>query len=90
MSDQNQRGMASELLRKLVESEINAGFIFVDVARGDYKAAKFPEGNAALSKAEAIYAQASELAREVSIKATADRLRELRSAIDILMSGMIR
>jgi len=59
-------------------------------ARSAYRAAKFSDASAALSKAEAIYAQASELAQEsgaVNIQATADRLRELRSAIDHLMSG---
>ncbi len=88
--DPSDRSLPQQLLARLIESEINSALIFVAVARNAYRAAKFSDASAALSKAEAIYAQASELAHDsgaVNSQATADRLRELRSAIDHLMSG---
>jgi hypothetical protein len=87
------RDITQKLLVGLIENEINSAFIFVAVARSGYRAAKFSDGNAALSKAEAIYAQASELARDgcgAAEEAIADRLRELRLAIDCLMSGDVQ
>ncbi len=91
-SDMGLRQITQRLLVGLVENEINSAFIFVAVARTAYLAAKFSDGNAALSKAEAIYAQARELARDScgeSQQAIADRLSELRLAIDALMTGEI-
>jgi hypothetical protein len=88
--DPADKSLPQQLLARLIESEINSALIFVAVARTAYRAAKFSDASAALSKAEAIYAQASELAHDsgaVNIQATADHLRELRSAIDYLMSG---
>ena len=84
------RDITQKLLAGLIENEINSAFIFVAVARTAYRAAQFCDGNAALSKAEAIYAQASELARDSCGEgqpAIADRLRELQLAIDALMKG---
>ena len=83
------RQITQKLLVGLIENEINAAFIFVAVARTAYSAINFPEGDSALSKAEAIYVQASELAHETCGEAQlafADRLRELRQAIDGVMT----
>jgi hypothetical protein len=78
-------------MERLIENEINSALIFVAVARIDYLSARFSDGDAALAKAEAFYAQASELARDSSStktnQAIADSLRELRSAIDTLRCG---
>jgi flagellin-specific chaperone FliS len=82
--------LEQKLLVALIENEINAAFIFVAVARTAYRAAHFSDGNEALSKAEAIYVQASELARdsnEETKQAIADRFRELRQALDGLMQS---
>lgn len=84
------REITQKLLAGLIENEINAAFIFLAVARESNSALNFSEGNSALSKAEAIYVQASELARDASGEAQlafADRLRELRLAIDGLRSS---
>jgi hypothetical protein len=89
-SDTGLRQITQKLLVALVENEINSAFIFVAVARTAYLASKFSDGNAALSKAEAIYAQASELAHDScgeAQQAIADRLCELRLAIDSLITG---
>jgi len=87
MSDKR---LTHRLLARLIENEINSALLFVAVARNAYDAAQFSEGDASLSKAEAIYAQASELAQDIGMEnkqATADHLRELRLAIDSLKSG---
>ena len=84
------RQITQKLLVGLIENEINSAFIFAAVARTAFLAAKFSDGNAALSKAEAIYAQASELAHDgcgEAQQAIADHLRELRLTIDGLMTG---
>lgn len=86
----NLREVAERLLRGLIENEINSALIFVAVARTAFRAAEFSDGNAALSKAEAIYAQAKELAHDsspASQQAIADSLRELRRSIDDLLLG---
>ena len=83
------RDVTQKLLAALIDNEINSAFIFVAVAKTAYRAAQFSDGNSALSKAEAIYAQASELARDScgnEQPAIADRLRELRQAVDALRS----
>jgi len=84
------REITKELVERLIENEIDAAFFFLDVARNDFRAETFSDGDAALSKAEAIYLQASELAREGSggnsNQAIADSLRELRSTIDVVKS----
>lgn len=84
------RQITQKLLVGLIENEINSALIFVAVARSAFLAAKFSDGNLALSKAEVIYTQARELARDNcgdSQQAIADRLRELRMAIDGLITG---
>lgn len=91
-ADSGLRQITQKLLVGLIESEINSAFIFVAVARTAFLAAKFSDGNDALSKAEAIYAQASELARDncgLAQQAIADHLRELRLAIDHLITGEV-
>jgi hypothetical protein len=89
-TDTGLRQITQRLLVALIENEINSAFIFVAVARTAFLASKFSDGNTALSKAEAIYAQASELAHDSCGEAQqsiADRLRELRLTIDGLMTG---
>ena len=84
------RQITQKLLAGLIENEINSAFLFVAVARTAYLAINISDGNSALSKAEAIYGQACELARDScgeSQQAIADRLRELRLAIDALIAG---
>jgi hypothetical protein len=91
-SDTGLRDITKTLLIWLIESEINSAFIFVAVARTAYLAANFSDGNTARSKAEAIYLQASELARDScgeAQQAIADHLRDLRQAIDGLMTGEV-
>ncbi len=89
--DTGLRDITQKLLVALIESEINSAFIFfVAVARTAYLAADFSAGNAAISKAGAIYLQASELSRDISgeaLQAIADSLGELRQAIDGVMTG---
>ena len=82
--------LSHDLLLKLIENEINVALMFVAVAGSAYRAAKFSEGNAALSKAEAIHVQASELAEGAKTeekKIISKRLQELKAAIDWLMTG---
>ena len=89
-SDSGLRQITQKLLVGLIENEINSAFIFVAVAKTAYSASTFSDGNSALSKAEAIYAQAKELAQDSCgdhQQAIADRLRELRLAIDAIMTG---
>lgn len=89
-SDTGLRQITQKLLAALIENEINSAFIFVAVARTAFLASKFSDGNSALSKAEAIYAQASELAQDgcgEAQQAITDHLRELRLAIDGLITG---
>jgi hypothetical protein len=89
-SDRGLRQVTQKLLVALIENEVNSALIFVAVARAAYLATKFGDGNAALSKAEAICAQASELARDGCGDAhqmIADRLRELRLAIDATVAA---
>jgi len=89
-SDTGLRQITQKLLVGLIENEINSAFIFVAVARTAYSVSKFSDGNSALSKAEAIYAQANELAQDSCgdhQQAIADHLRELRLAIDAIMVG---
>jgi hypothetical protein len=84
------RQITQKLLVGLIENEINSAFIFVAVARSAFLAAKFSDGNLALSKAEVIYTQARELARDScgdSQQAIADHLGELRLAIDGLITS---
>jgi hypothetical protein len=81
------QNITRELMLRLIENETNSAFIFAATARTAYRAAEFSEGNAALSKAEAIYVQASELARDGGVErdqATAERISELRAVIDVL------
>ena len=85
-----QSSVAHEMIVRLIESEINAAYIFVNVAENCYRCGNLLEGTAALSKAEAIYAQASTLAQDNGTQATADSLRELRRAIDGLASTQVR
>ena len=82
--------LSHDLLLKLIENEINVALMFVAVARNAYRAAKFSEGNSALSKAEAIHVQASELAegaKKEEKQKISSRLQELKAAIDWLMTG---
>jgi hypothetical protein len=89
-SDPSDQSLTQRLLARLIESEINSALIFVAVARNAYRAGQFSDASAALFKAEVIYAQASKLAHDsgaINQQATADHLRELRLAIDNLMSA---
>jgi hypothetical protein len=82
--------LSHDLLLKLIDNEINSALMFVAVARNAYRAARFSEGNFALSKAEAIHVQASELAqgaKKEQKEMISSRLAELKSAIDWLMTG---
>lgn len=84
------RQVTQGLLVALVVNEINSALIFVAVARSAFSNGRESEGHSALSKAEAIYAQATELARDScgdKQEAIADSLRELRLAIDALITG---
>jgi hypothetical protein len=79
-----------EYLLKMIENEINSGFVFVAVARKAYADAKFPEANAALTKAEELHSQASDIAQgsqAAQIRAVTHQLSELRAAIDWLLTG---
>ena len=89
-SDTRLRDVTQKLVLALIESEINAAFIFLAVARTAYRSAKVADGNTALSKAEAIYLQVPELARDIggeAKQAIADQLSELRQAVDGLRTG---
>ncbi len=84
------RQISQHLLVALIENEINSALIFTSVARSAFLATKFSDGNSALSKAEAIYGQALELSRDElgdKTEMISNRLRELRSAIDVLIGG---
>ena len=79
-----------EYLLKMIENEINSGFVFVAVARKAYADAKFSEANAALAKAEALHSEASDIAQGsqvAQIRAVTHQLSELRAAIDWLLTG---
>ncbi len=79
-----------EYLLKMIENEINTGFVFVAAARKAYANAKFSEANAALAKAEALHSQASDIAhgsQVQQIRAVTHQLSELRAAIDWLLTG---
>lgn len=75
---------------RLVENEIDFGFMFVAVAKSAYRAAKFSDGSSALSKAEAVHVQARDLSDGLGRQELASaelKMRELQSAIDRLMTG---
>jgi hypothetical protein len=83
-------GLSRQLQLKLIENEIDFGLMFVEVAKSAYRAAKFSEGSSALCKAEAVHLQASHLADGLERQEFAfveQKLRELQSAIDRLMTG---
>jgi hypothetical protein len=92
------RDLCRQLLVKVVANEIDSGFIFLEVAWRAYLSADGAHGYAALSKAEAIYAQARELADgsegwggEKWPPQVASRLGQLRTAIDslVLVGGAV-
>jgi hypothetical protein len=78
----------TELLLKVIENEIASGMMFVAVAKSAYRASTFSDGSLALSKAEAIYLHAANLAHGLTpqeSEAVERKLQQLRSSIECLM-----